>query len=50
MKKKLENDLLELSHIAMRNQVADCFTKKLSSINLVMLCDKMTLMDIFYPS
>jgi hypothetical protein len=50
IKEKLQSGLLELSHVATANQVADCLTKGLSSIDLVRLCDKMGLMDIFYPS
>jgi len=50
IKEKLEIGLLELSHVATRDQVADCLTKGLSSIDLVRLCDKMGLMDIFCPS
>jgi hypothetical protein len=50
IKEKLESGLLELSHVAIGNQVADCFTKGLSSINLMRLCDKMGLMNIFCPS
>jgi hypothetical protein len=50
IKKKLESELLELSHVATGNQVAYCLTKRLSSIDLVRLCDKIGLIDIFYPS
>jgi hypothetical protein len=50
IKEKLKSELLELSHITTENQVADCLTKGLSSIDLVRLCDKMDLMDIFCPS
>jgi hypothetical protein len=52
IKEKLESGLfvLELSHVATENQVTDCLTKRLSSIDLVRLCDKMGLMDIFCPS
>jgi hypothetical protein len=32
----------------MGNQVADCITIGFSSIDLIMLCDKMGLMDIVY--
>jgi hypothetical protein len=50
IKKKLESGLLELSHVAAENQVANCLIKGLSSIDLIRLCDKMSLMDIFYLS
>jgi hypothetical protein len=50
IKEKMESGLLELSHITTGNQVADYLTKGLSSIDLVRLCDKMCLMDIFCPS
>jgi hypothetical protein len=48
--KKIESGLLELSHVATGNQIADYLTKGLSSIDLVRLCDKMCLMDICCPS
>jgi hypothetical protein len=48
IKKKLERWLLELSHITTGNQVS--LIKEFSSIDLVRLCDKMSLMDIFCPS
>ena len=50
IKEKLESGLLKLSHVATGDQVADCLTKGLSSMDLVRLCDKMGLMDIFCPS
>jgi hypothetical protein len=50
IKEKLESVLLELSHVdKKKNQIADCLTKELNSIDLVKLCDKMSLM-IFCPS
>jgi hypothetical protein len=50
IKEKLESGLLELSQVATGNQVGNYLTKGLSSINLVRLCNKMDLMDIFCPS
>ena len=50
IKEKLESGLLELSHVATGDQVADCLTKGLSSIDLDRFCDKMGLIDIFCPS
>jgi hypothetical protein len=47
IKEKLKSGLLELSHVATENHVADRLIKELSSIDLVGLCDKMGLMDIF---
>jgi hypothetical protein len=47
IKEKLESGVLELSHVATENQVADCLIKGLSSIDLIRLCNKMDLMDIF---
>jgi hypothetical protein len=38
--------LLELGHIATREQVTDCVIKELSSLNLIRLCDKMGLMNL----
>jgi hypothetical protein len=49
IKEKLKSELLELNHVATENQVADCLIKRLSSIDLIRLCDKMGLMDIFCP-
>jgi hypothetical protein len=50
IKEKLNSGLLELGHVATREQVADCLTKGLNSLDLIKLCDKMGLMDIFCPS
>jgi hypothetical protein len=49
IKEKLNSGLLELGHVATREQVADCLTKGLSSLDLSRLCDKMGLVDIFRP-
>ena len=50
IKEKLDSGLLELGHVATKEQVADCLTKGLSSLDLFTLCDKMNLIDIFCPS
>jgi hypothetical protein len=50
IKEKLESELLELSHVTTENQVANCLIKRLSSIDIMRLCDEMGLMDIFCPS
>ena len=50
IKEKLNSGLLELSHVATGEQVAECLTKGLSSLDLARLCDKMGLIDIFCPS
>jgi hypothetical protein len=47
IKEKLNSGLLELGHVATREQVADCLTKGLNSLDLIRLYDKMDLMDIF---
>jgi hypothetical protein len=47
IKEKPKSELLELSHVDTGNQVADCLIKGLNSIDLVRLCNKMCLMDIF---
>jgi hypothetical protein len=47
IKEKLNNDELELGHVATKEQVADCLTKGLSTLDLSRLCDKMSLMDVF---
>jgi hypothetical protein len=39
IKEKLESGLLERSHVVTENQVADCLTKGLNSLDLVTLCD-----------
>jgi hypothetical protein len=49
IKEKLNNELLELGHVVTREQVADCLTKGLNSLDLIKLCDKIGLMNIFYP-
>jgi hypothetical protein len=50
IKEKLNSGLLELRHVATRDQAAACLTKGLNSLDLIRLCDKMSLMDIFCPS
>jgi hypothetical protein len=50
IKEKLNSGLLELGHVATKEQVADCLTKGLNSLYLIRLCDKMGLIGIFYPS
>lgn len=50
IKEKLNDGLLKLSHVTTGDQVADCLTKGLNSVNLSRLCDKMGLVDIFCPS
>jgi len=50
IKEKLDSGLLELEHVATKEQVADCLTKGLSSLDLTKFCNKMGLIDIFCPS
>jgi hypothetical protein len=50
IKEKLNSELLELGHVATREQVTDCLTKGLNSLDLIRLRDKMDLVDIFYSS
>jgi hypothetical protein len=40
IKEKLDNRLLELRYVATSEQVADCLTKGLSSLDLSRFCDK----------
>jgi hypothetical protein len=47
IKEKLNSKLLELGYVATREQVIDCLTKGLNSLDSIRLCDKMGLMDIF---
>jgi hypothetical protein len=49
IKEMLDNELLEISHVATREQVVDCITKRFSSLDLARLCE-MDLMNIFRPS
>jgi hypothetical protein len=49
IKEKLDNRLLELGYVTTSEQVADCLTKGLSSLDLMRFCDKIGLMDIFRP-
>jgi hypothetical protein len=46
IKEKLSSELLKLGHVAIRYQVVDCLTKGLNSLDIIRLCDKMSLMDI----
>jgi hypothetical protein len=50
IKEKLNSGLLELGHVAIREQVTDCLIKVLNSLDLIRLCNKMSLMNISYPS
>ena len=50
IKEKLDNGILNLSHVSTEHQVADCLTKGLGPASLTRLCDKMGLVDIFHPS
>jgi hypothetical protein len=50
IKEKLNSGLLELGHVAIGEQVVDCLTKGLCSLDISRLCDKMDLIDIFRPS
>jgi hypothetical protein len=49
IKKKLDNGLLKLSHVATGEQVIYCLTKGLTSSDLARFCDKMDLVDVFRP-
>ena len=48
--RKLNSELFDLGHVATREQVTNYLTKRLSSSDLFKLCDKMDLVNIFYPS
>jgi hypothetical protein len=50
IKEKLNSGLLELGHVSTKEQVANCLTKRIRSLDLARRCDKMGLMDIFRPS
>jgi hypothetical protein len=47
IKEKLNNGLLELGHVATREQVTDYLIKEFSPLDLIRLCDKMDLIDFF---
>jgi hypothetical protein len=49
IKEKLNSGLLELRHIATREQVTNCLAKGLSSLDLIRFYDDMDLMNIFCP-
>jgi hypothetical protein len=49
IKEKLNNELLGLNHIATKEQVIDRLIKGLTSSNFTRFCDKMSLVDIFFP-
>jgi hypothetical protein len=50
IKEKPNSELLELGHVATKEQMADYLTEGFNSLNLTRLCDKIGLMDISYPS
>jgi hypothetical protein len=47
IKEKLNSGLLELRHVATREQMTDCLTKRLNSLDLIRLRDNTSLMNIF---
>jgi hypothetical protein len=50
IKEKLDDGTLELSHVNLRGQIADCLTKGLEVKECQILCNKMGVIDIYHPS
>jgi hypothetical protein len=50
IKEKLDDGTLELSHVNLRGQIADCLTKSLGVKECQTLCNKMGMIDIYRPS
>jgi hypothetical protein len=50
IKEQLDDGTLKLSHVASREQVADCLTKGLGVNECMSACNKMGMIDIYRPS
>jgi len=50
IKEKIDNGILELSHVNSCDQVADCLTKGLGVKECNLACNKMGMIDIYHPS
>ena len=50
IKEKLDEGILELSHVNSGGQIADCLTKGLGVKECNLACSKMGMIDIYHPS
>ena len=50
IKEKLDDGILELSHVNSGGQIADCLTKGLGVKECNLACSKMGMIDIYHPS
>jgi len=50
IKEKIDEGTLELSHVILREQLADCLTKGLGVKECELACSKMGMIDIYHPS
>jgi len=50
IKERIDNGILELSHVNSCDQVADCLTKGLGVKECNLACNKMGMIDIYHPS
>ena len=48
IKEKIDDGILELSHVNSCNQVADCLTKDLGVKECNLACNKMGMVDFFF--
>jgi len=50
IKEKIDNGILQLSHVNSGGQIADCLTKGLGVKECNIACRKMGMIDIYHPS
>ena len=50
IEEKIDDGILELSHVNSCNQVADCLTKDLGVKECNLACNNMGMIDIYHPS
>jgi len=50
IKEKIDNGILQLSHVNSRGQIVDCLTKGLGVKECNIACSKMGMIDIYHPS
>jgi hypothetical protein len=50
IKEKLDEGILEISHVNSGAQIADCLTKGLGVKECNLACSKMGMIDIYHPS
>jgi hypothetical protein len=49
IKEKLDGGIINLTHVSSGQQIADCLAKGLETKDCNLACDKMELIDIYYP-